>query len=115
MPELAGDDRQKFVDVLEDGTRFTGYVVYEKDARQDLETFLGGWAEKGVTQQLLNYAKRGGKISRNKESRERWKDKWVFCYHLWPTIDGQALYFEARLHDRDPHDLVIRIVRIHRP
>lgn len=115
MPELSGDDRQAFVAVLEEGIRFTGYVVYEKDARQDLEAFLGGWSQQGVTQELLAYAKAGGKISRNQEDREVWRDTWRFCHHLWPEIGGQSLYFEARFDDRDPNDPVIRIVRIHRP
>ena len=115
MPELTRDDRQEFVDVLEEGARFNGYVVYEKDAREDLGKFLGGWSEQGVTKELLAYAKAGGKISRNEEERENWRSTWKYCYHLWPTIDNQRLYFEARLDDRDPDDPVIRIVRIHTP
>lgn len=115
MPELAGDDRQQFLDVLEEGARFTGYVIYEKDAREDLGRFLGGWSEQGVTQELLAYAQAGGKISRNMEDREGWRVKWRYCYHLWPTIGGQALYVEARFDDRKPDDPVIRIVRIHPP
>ncbi len=115
MPELTGSDRQAFVDVLEEGARFNGYVVYEKDAREDLGTYLGGWSEQGVTKELFAYARAGGKISRNEEERERWKDMWKFCYHLWPTIGGRDLYFEARLDERDPDDPVIRIVRIHPP
>ena len=115
MPELTGSDRQAFVDVLEEGARFNGYVVYEKDAREDLGTYLGDWSEQGVTKELFAYAGAGGKISRNEEERERWKDMWKFCYHLWPTIGGRDLYFEARLDERDPDDPVIRIVRIHPP
>jgi hypothetical protein len=115
MPELAEGNRQNFIAVLEEGARFPGYVVYEKDSRKDLETFLPGWSEQGVTQQLLAYAQAGGKISRNEEQRDEWRDRWRFCYHLWPTIDGQPLYFEARFDDRDPQDPVIRIVRIHFP
>lgn len=115
MPPLTGEERQQFVDVLEEGARFTGYVVYERDAREDLGTYLGGWSEQGVTQELLAYAQARGKISRNVEDRETWRDKWKYCYHLWPTIDGQSLYFEARFDDREPDDPVIRIVRIHPP
>lgn len=115
MPELAGDDRQQFVTVLQDGTRFSGYVVYEKDARHDLELFLGGWSQEGVTRQLLAYAQAGGKISRGNEQRDEWSDRWKFCYHLWPEIDGQPLYVEARFDERDPTDPTIRIVRIHSP
>lgn len=115
MPELVGDDRQNFIAVLKEGARFIGYVVYEKDARQDLEAFLGGWSQQGITQQLLAYAEAGGKISRNDEQREEWRDKWKFCYHLWPEVDGQTWYFEARFDDRDRDDPIVRIVRIHPP
>ncbi|MEX2561016.1 MAG: hypothetical protein WD403_13930 [Pirellulales bacterium] len=115
MPEMTGDERQRFLDVLVEGARFNGYVVYEKDAREDLGTYLGGWSEQGVTKELLAYGQAGGKISRNQEKREGWMDKWKFCFHLWPTIGGQKLYFEARFDDRDADDPVIRIVRIHPP
>jgi len=115
MPKLTGDERQEFVDVLEEGATYNGYVIYEKDAREDLGTFLGGWSEEGVTQELFAYAQEEGKISRNEEDREQWKEMWKDCYHLWPTIGGQRLYFEARFDDRDPQDPVIRIVRIHPP
>lgn len=115
MPELSGDDRQEFVAVLKEGARFTGYVVYEGDARHDLESYLGGWSQQGVTHQLLAYAEAGGRISRNVEQRPEWRDHWKFCYHLWPEIDGQTFYFEARFDNRDPDDPVIRIVRVHLP
>ena len=88
MPEISGRDRQEFVVVLEEGVRFTGYVVYEKDARHDLEKFLGGWSQEGITKQLFLYAEAGGKISRSRERRDEWRDKWEFCHHFWPEIDG---------------------------
>lgn len=95
MPELAGDDREEFVAVLKEGARFSGYVAYEKDARRDLETFLSGWSQQGITRELLAYAEQGGKISRSSENREEWRDKWKHCYHLWP-ISTPNLFISRR-------------------
>ena len=115
MPELTGDVRQEFVNVLEEGARFDGYVVYEGRALEAINEHLGGHSPKSITQELLTYAQAGGKISRNDERREGWKDRWKHCDHLWPTIDGRELYVEARFDDRDPDDPVIRVVNIHPP
>ena len=115
MPELTGDDRQEFVDVLEEGATYGGYVVYEARAQEAINEHLGGHAPKSITKELLAYAQAGGKISRNNEEREGWKDRWRYCYHLWPPIDGRELYVEARFDDRDQDDPVIRIVNIHPP
>ena len=115
MPKLEGDDRTEFVSVLEQGVRFNGYVNYLEQARAGLDEHLGGWTQKGVTSELVVYAKAGGKISRNEELREHWQDFWRYCYHLWPVIGGTKLYFEARFSNDDPDDQEIQIVNVHLP
>ncbi|MFV1967247.1 MAG: hypothetical protein ACC628_17605 [Pirellulaceae bacterium] len=42
MPELTEDDRQEFVDVLEEGATYGGYVVYEDRALEAINEHLGG-------------------------------------------------------------------------
>jgi|GEM_PF-4632028 len=115
MPKLTGDERQEFVDVLEEGATYNGYVIYEGLAQASINEHLGGHSPKSVTKELLAYAQTEGKISRNEEERQEWKDKWKYCYHLWPTIGERELYVEARFDDREPEDPVIRIVNIHPP
>lgn len=82
MPELTGDDRQEFVDVLEEGARFSGYVVYEGLGQESINSNLGGHSPDSLTNELFAYAKAGGKISRNEEKREKWRDRWQFCYQF---------------------------------
>jgi hypothetical protein len=112
---LVGPEREQFLDVLKEW-RFTDFVVWELDARRQLDAHLPGCSQKYVAKLVCEHLCGNGELVRVTEDREDWRDKgWEYYYETVLEIDGQEIYVEMRFDQRKPDRPKILIVHLHPP
>jgi hypothetical protein len=112
---LVGADRDQFLEVLKDW-RFTNIVVWEVDARRQLDAHLPGLSQQYVAELVYDHLCGGGNLVRVTEDREHWCEKgWAYYYETVLEIDGQEIYVEMRFDQRRPDWPKILMVHLHPP
>lgn len=114
--ELAGPDRQEYVEILKlwDWGGNPDPVSWAGRSEEDRVEYLPELTPKAIKKALHEYARKGGKIDRVDEERncEDYEHDWKYHYDLWPTIRGKVYYFETRFDlSPNPDDSVIYIMR----
>lgn len=114
--EEGDEERERYLEALENGYRFKGYVNFDKvRAAEPIAKYLG-LDERGFIDLMIKYVRLGGRLDRVDEDRQNWKHLWSFHFDLWPEIAANELYVETRFVD-DPHvdNREIIVVSVHPP
>ena len=114
--EEGDEERDRYLETLENGCRFKGYVNFNKERATDPIAKHLGLDENGFIDLMIKHLRSGGRLDRVDEERERWKQLWRFHFDLWPDIAAKEIYVETRFVDADElDDREIIVVSVHPP
>jgi hypothetical protein len=113
--EEGDEERGRYLETLENGYRFNGYVSFDKErATNPIAKNLELDAQ-GFIDLMIKYLRSGGRLDRVDESRPDWKH-WRFHFDLWPELAAEELYVETRFVDDSVVDKrEIIVVSVHPP
>lgn len=114
--EEGDEERNRYLEALENGYRFNGYVNFDKERATNPIAKHLGLDEKGFIDLMIKYLRSGGRLDRVDEDRQHWKHLWRFHFDLWPELAAKELYVETRFVD-DPvlDNREIIVVSVHPP
>lgn len=113
--EEGDKERGRYLETLKNGSRFRGYVGFDRHrAEKPIAEYLGLDTD-GFIYLMIDYLELGGRLDRVDETRPEWISH-QFHFDLWPEVAAGELYVETRFFD-DP-DLDKReiiVVSVHPP
>ena len=71
--EEGDEERDRYLEALENGYRFKGYVNFDKERATDPIAKHLGLDEKGFIELMIKYLRSGGRLDCVDESRPDWK------------------------------------------
>ena len=114
--EEGDQERYRYLETLENGYRFKGYVNFDKERATDPIAKHLGLDENRFIELMIKHLRSGGRLDRVDEGRERWKQLWHFHFDLWADIAAKDIYVETRFVDADElDDREIIVVSVHPP
>ena len=114
--EEGDEERNRYLETLENGHRFKGYVNFDKERATNPVAKHLGLDEKGFIELMIKYLQSGGKLDRVDEERENWKHLWRFHFDLLPELATGELFVETRFVDDpilDKREIIV--VSVHPP
>ena len=114
--EEGDEERDRYLEALENGYRFKGYVNFDKERATNPVAKHLGLDEKGFIELMIKYLQSGGKLDRVDEERENWKHLWRFHFDLLPELATGELFVETRFVDDpilDKREIIV--VSVHPP
>lgn len=114
--EEGDEERDRYLEALENGYRFKGYVTFDKERATNPIAKCLGLDEKGFIELMIKYLQSGGKLDRVDEERENWKHLWRFHFDLLPELATGELFVETRFVDDpilDKREIIV--VSVHPP
>jgi len=113
--EEGDEERVRYLETLKNGSRFRGYVGFDRQrAEKPIAEHLG-MDKDGFIYLMIDHLESGGRLDRVDETRPEWNGH-KFHFDLWPEVAAGELYVESRFFD-DP-DLDKReiiVVSVHPP
>ncbi len=114
--EEGDEERTRYLEALENGFRFKGYVNFDKERASNPIAKHLGLDEKGFIDLMIKYLSSGGRLDRVDEDRPNWRHLWRFHFDLWPELTAKELYVETRfVDDPDLDQREIIVVSVHPP
>jgi hypothetical protein len=113
--EEGDEERNRYLEALENGYRCHGYVNFDKDRASSPIAKHLGFGERAFIDLMINYLRSGGRLDQVDESRSDWK-YWRFHFDLWAELAAKELYVETRfVDDADLDKREIIVVSVHPP